>query len=90
MILGLVRRVVRVRERYKGEKVMQEYQKRVVEERDELGTRVGKLKSFITTGVFKALDEEEQVRMKMQVVLMVAYLEVLNERIEAFKKEGVE
>ena len=68
---------------------MQEYQKRVVDERDELELKAGKLMGFMATGAFKTLDVDEQVRMKLQLKFMTAYWEVLNERIRAFKKDGV-
>lgn len=68
-------------------KQMMEYQERVITEKKELDEKLGKLTSFITTGVFAALDVEEQARLFVQRSVMQMYSEVLADRIEAFKDD---
>ncbi len=68
----------------KGEKKMQAYQERVVEEKRELDEKVAKLGAFMSTEPFAVLPVEEQGRMNRQRALMECYGNVLGERIEAF------
>jgi hypothetical protein len=60
------------------------HQQRVVTERDELNTKINALEKFIESPLFAQLDLAEQNRLKGQNRLMVAYADVLTERIVAF------
>lgn len=63
---------------------MQPHQQRVVTERDELAEKLTKLNSFIGGQIFNGLPADERVRLAKQAGLMKDYLDILNERIEAF------
>ena len=60
------------------------HQSRVVAERDELAERYNKLGDFRNTVLFESLEKAERQRLEQQHRIMGWYLEVLNERIEAF------
>ena len=64
--------------------VLQIHQKRVVEERHELGGKIEKLLAFLDTDAFKLLDYAEQLRLQRQVVAMDQYYSILDERVDAF------
>ncbi|UOF78596.1 hypothetical protein [Bacteriophage sp.] len=66
---------------------MQPHQQRVVDEKDQLAERLGKLLVFTQTSLFIALPEAEQTRLHCQVLFMDGYLEVLEQRIAAFPPE---
>jgi hypothetical protein len=61
------------------------YQQRVIEEKEELFVRLGKLEVFLTTLQFSELPEAEQERLKRQQAVMEQYLGILNERIDAWR-----
>lgn len=62
-----------------------DWRDRVRAERAELADRLGKLRAFLGTGKKPdGLGEEEFRRMQQQRACMAAYLDVLDERIEAF------
>lgn len=61
---------------------------RLVDECEELETRVGKLSAFLSGEGIKALPEDEQARLRAQHDSMKAYNEVLLQRIEAAMKEN--
>lgn len=62
-----------------------DYQKRVMMERDELNDRISKLDSFIATSpTWWSLVQEEQARLKQQLLRMAQYLDVLDQRIAAW------
>ena len=64
---------------------MEDYQQRVVDEKNELDTKAKALSEFIGNGVtFEAIDPEEQERMKLQNDIMWQYSEVLGARIAVF------
>jgi hypothetical protein len=63
---------------------MEAYQERVVEEREQLGAKIDKLGSFVSSDVFKTVDDAEQKRLRRQLTIMQQYLQVLNERIAEF------
>ena len=63
---------------------MQEHQKRVVTEKEELDNKLTKLISFFETPIFSGLDAAEQERLKRQSAIMTDYSVVLGERIAAF------
>jgi hypothetical protein len=66
---------------------MEEHQKRVVAELEELLERRHKLATFIHTpdSKFVGLDALEQTRLIRQYAIMGDYVNVLRERIAAFK-----
>lgn len=55
----------------------------VVEERDQLHERLGKLRAFLNSTAFTQLDEAEQGRLNRQAMFMSDYERVLNERLGA-------
>ena len=63
---------------------MEDFQQRVVTEKEELDDKISKLSTFLTGEVFSALDEEEQERLERQYSIMNEYSDVLAERIEEF------
>ncbi len=64
---------------------MEDYQKRVVRERNELNRKKESLRDFIfENSRFKSLRRAEQVRMIQQLGFMEGYLSLLNDRIKAF------
>jgi len=65
---------------------MQPYQKRVIEEKEELDKKARALSDFIgNSKVFDTLDPTEQERMKEQNDVMWQYSEILGSRIAAFE-----
>ena len=66
---------------------MQEHQQRVIAESEELQNRLYRLSAFIadSTSAFPKLDALEQTRLIRQRAIMGDYVNVLNERIAAFK-----
>jgi hypothetical protein len=67
-------------------KPLQPHQERVLAERDQLSERLEKLLAFFNSEIFSQVDWLEQSRMKRQAIHMERYLNVLNERIQAFNK----
>jgi hypothetical protein len=63
---------------------MQPHQHRVVTERDELADKMTKLNSFIGGEIFNGLPAEERIRLAKQAEIMKDYLDILNDRINAF------
>jgi len=60
------------------------YQRRVVDEREELSEKIVKLAKFFDTQVYQSLPVAEQDRMLRQLTHMNDYRDVLDERIAAF------
>lgn len=63
---------------------MEQYQERVVSEKNELGEKMKKLVIFMSSETFNELPMAEQKRMKRQYIIMDLYHDVLSERIENF------
>jgi hypothetical protein len=63
---------------------MQPHEQRVVTERDELAEKLTRLNSFIGGDVFNTLSPEEKERLGEQARVMKEYLDILNDRINAF------
>jgi hypothetical protein len=63
---------------------MQPHQERVVAERNELSERIEKLAAFFETDLFSSLPTAEARRLCRQYGHMKSYLDILDERIEAF------
>lgn len=65
---------------------LQPHQVRVVVEKDELYTKLQALRKFVDVSpAFLSVDPEEQERLKTQCTIMGMYLNILNQRISAFK-----
>lgn len=65
---------------------MQAYQERVVVERNELSEKCDKLRTFTNSKAFENLPYKERGRLTRQYLAMSSYLDILNERIEAFPR----
>ena len=63
---------------------MEEYQKRVVDERNELGVRLGKLNDFLECTASAQLEPQARTLMERQSVVMDEYLGILISRIKLF------
>ena len=64
---------------------MKPHQERVVVELEELSTKLQKLNEFIENNSnFAAIDSDEQSRLKRQSEIMQDYVNILQERINAF------
>ena len=64
---------------------MQLYQTRVVEESNELRSRLSKLTTFISENeTFKTMDAHDQDLLRCQRDAMADYLDVLGKRIRRF------
>ena len=60
------------------------HQQRVVDEKNELDLKLGKLRIFLNGAIFPTLDEAERKRLIEQTNLMNGYSGVLGQRIAAF------
>ena len=65
---------------------VEDYQVRVIEEAQQLEDKHEKLLTFMDGERFKILPEAEKQRLCRQANIMSAYLDVLEERIDAFKE----
>lgn len=63
---------------------MEDYQKRVVQEGEELKDKMEKLGKFILTEPFDELPQWEQDILKLQLKTMIQYLDILTLRINNF------
>jgi hypothetical protein len=63
---------------------MDDYQSRVIAEREDLAGKATRLAAFFDTPVYEALPQAEKDRMARQIRHMNDYKEVLDERIAAF------
>ena len=63
---------------------MKPFQQRVVTERDELAEKLTSLDSFIGGEILKVIPAEEKIRLAKQAGVMKEYLDILNDRINAF------
>lgn len=63
---------------------MQEFQQRVVTEKEDLDAKLAALRAFFSTPTFAGLPEAERSRMVKQAGFMDGYSGVLGERIAAF------
>lgn len=63
---------------------MEPYQQRVIDEKKDLDHKAAKLAEFISTEAFQHVDKDEKVRLHAQLIAMVAYSEILGERIAVF------
>jgi len=65
--------------------IMEQYQQRVVDEKNELDTRRGRLLLFFNSDLFRSLDQAEKDRLRTQYSVMGVYSDILNQRISAFQ-----
>jgi hypothetical protein len=64
---------------------MEEFQKRVIDEKRELDEKIHRLTIFIYDSLgFKDINEGEQGRLRVQLWIMKSYSAVLGERIKSF------
>lgn len=63
---------------------MQEWQQRVIDERDQLAERLAALESFIEGDKFGAVARVDRLLLIQQERSMRAYLSTLRERVERF------
>jgi hypothetical protein len=63
---------------------MEAYQSRVIDEKQELDSKLEKLDQFATSEQFATVAPAEQERLQRQLQIMKNYSQVLSERIEAF------
>jgi len=66
---------------------LQPHQERVVIERNRLGYDLAALRAFIAGEKFRSVDRAERQRLLRQETIMTEYVQVLNERIEAFQDD---
>jgi len=68
------------------EKILQPHEQRVIDEKDDLESKIKKLGPFILDNpIFKTLPEEEQKDLNNQYDIMNQYLYILQKRINQFK-----
>lgn len=63
---------------------MNDFQLRVLKEKEELDVKINALCSFMVKDIFESLKLEEQFRLKKQFEIMKLYSAVLGERIANF------
>lgn len=64
---------------------MKDFQQRVIDEKIELDEKLVKLKWFLGgSTVVSSLPEEEQARLRIQVLVMTIYSDTLGARIKEF------
>jgi len=69
---------------------MKDFQERVIDEKIELDEKLVKLKVFLGgSTVVSSLPEEEQARLRIQVLVMTIYSDTLGARIKAFELDEV-
>jgi len=67
------------------EKILQPHEQRVIDEKDDLESKIKKLGPFILDNpIFKTLPEEEQKDLNNQYDIMNQYLYILQKRINQF------
>jgi hypothetical protein len=66
---------------------MEDFQKRVVAEKEELDSKIEKLSTFIHGPIYAKLPEDERMRMMRQFCHMKDYSNVLGERIAVFNQK---
>ena len=64
---------------------MEDYQRRVVDEKNELDEKLKALRDFMHGDIYASLDAIDQGLLMVQLVAMDNYSDVLARRIELFK-----
>ncbi len=70
-----------VKESYGG-RVTQDWQQRVLEEREQLVTRATKLNAFIHSSMFAAVPGPERKLLLKQIEVMLSYIKILDGRVD--------
>lgn len=60
------------------------FQQRVVDELCDLQTKVAALSQFMASSIWLTVSEPERARLRRQHSIMIEYVAILRERIEAF------
>lgn len=68
---------------------MAPYQKRVIDEKNELDVKIINLSKFVHGPLFEVLSDCERDRLQRQLGVMMLYSDILNERIQAFIFKGI-
>lgn len=63
---------------------MEEFEKRVIKEKEELDEKIKKLTDFLDTKIFENLDEDNSLLLEYQFVTMKEYSKILEDRISYF------
>lgn len=63
---------------------MQPHQKRVIDEKSALDTKIEALSAFIGTPIYHTLSHEDQLLLRRQLIAMSEYSSILRERIDLF------
>ena len=63
---------------------MKPHEKRVLKERDELEDKLVKLESFLKTDAYLRVEQPQRMLLGRQANIMRTYLNILDQRIEAF------
>ena len=63
---------------------MEDYQRRVIDEKKGLDSRINKLSAFIVGDVFSALSADKRRLLNLQCKVMREYSTILDDRIETF------
>lgn len=66
---------------------MQDFLKRVINEREELNNRLVKLNKFLSSDIFSRLSTEEQSLLEKQSETMEVYLSILDKRINYYRNK---
>jgi len=70
--------------KHKAEDERPEYQQRVVDEKNDLVTRLSALNKFLASDKYGGVDKSEQYRLSLQSSIMESYVEILSARIYEF------
>lgn len=65
---------------------MLDYQRRAVNEHGELTKKIEDLQAFLLSQQIENVAKDEQFRLKLQLLTMHTYAEVLSERIRHFEQ----
>lgn len=65
---------------------MEEWQKRVVEERAELCEKLSRLRQFKTMAEYAKMDRQQRTLLDRQADVMQAYSDILGQRIALFSR----
>jgi hypothetical protein len=65
-------------------KELKPHEYRVIDEKDDLDSKLYKLESFFSTKTFSYINQDDQRLLKMQAQIMREYSNILQERIDNF------
>lgn len=65
---------------------MQDYQLRVLKEKNELDERIEKLTKFIADDYFNSLSPRDQELLNQQQTIMLEYQNILGQRLESWQE----